>query len=173
MPPPAANDGAEAGNKYRLWFTEHALHGSNEDKGAATQVVSYLPMLQQALRDVAAWVEDGTPPPANSGYNVNDGQIVLASTAKERASIQPVVTVTANGKARAVVKAGKPVDLRMSVLPSAYGESVVFRILGTAGISVEIEKLGLSPRDFEVLERELDKPNGMILTSPQLPPPAI
>ena len=117
--------GAEAGNKYRLWFTEHALHGYNEDKDAATQVVSYLPMLQQALRDVAAWVEKGTPPPANSSYAVSEGQIVLAPAAKERAGIQPVVTVTANGKARAVVKAGMPVRLTAVVtVPPGTGKVI-------------------------------------------------
>ena len=117
--------GAEAGNKYRLWFTENALHGYNEDKDASTQVVSYLPMLQQALRDVAAWVEKGTPPPANSSYAVSEGQIVLAPAANERAGIQPVVTVTANGKARAVVKAGKPVRLTAVIsVPPGTGKVI-------------------------------------------------
>jgi type II secretory ATPase GspE/PulE/Tfp pilus assembly ATPase PilB-like protein len=42
---------------------------------------------------------------------------------------------------------------------------VVMRILGTGAVNVEMEKLGLSPRDFEVLKRELEKPNGMTLTT--------
>jgi PKD domain len=117
--------GAEAGNKYRLWFTENALHGYNEDKDARTRVVSYLPLLQQALRDVSAWVEKGAAPPANSGYRVDGGQIVLAATADKRAGIQPVVSVSANGKARAVVKAGKPVRLTATVaVPPGTGKIV-------------------------------------------------
>lgn len=117
--------GNEAENKYRLWFTENALHGYNEDKDARTRVVSYLPVLQQALRDVSAWVEKGTPPPANSGYRLVDGQIILAATAKERGGIQPVVTVTANGKTRAVVQAGKPVKLTATIaLPPGTGRIV-------------------------------------------------
>jgi hypothetical protein len=98
--------GKEAPNKYRLWFTENALHGYNEDKGVSTQVVTYLPMLQQALRDVSAWVEKGKLPPANAGYQVADGQIVLGRTAKERRGVQPVITVAAGGAARAQVAVG-------------------------------------------------------------------
>ena len=117
--------GTEADNKYRLWFTENALHGYTEDKDARTRVVNYLPVLQQALRDVSLWVEKGTPPPANSGYRVKDGQIILAATAMSRAGIQPVVTVTANGKARAVVKAGKPVRLTATAtVPPGAGKIV-------------------------------------------------
>lgn len=117
--------GAEAGNKYRLWYTENALHGYNEDKDARTRVVSYLPVLQQALRDVSAWVEKGTPPPANSGYRVDDGQVILAASAKERAGVQPVINVTANGKTRAVVKVGKPVKLSATItVPPGTGKVV-------------------------------------------------
>ena len=101
--------GAEAPNKYRLWYTENALHGANEDKDAATRVVTYLPVLQQALRDVSAWVEKGTRPPANTSYRVADGQIVVPATAAARHGVQPVVTIAANGGARAEVSVGQPV----------------------------------------------------------------
>ncbi|MGE3689870.1 MAG: hypothetical protein AB7F98_00660 [Novosphingobium sp.] len=101
--------GKDAANKYRQWFTENALHGYNEDRDASTRVVSYLPMLQQALRDVSAWVEKGTPPPANSSYRMADGQVILAPTATARKGIQPLVSVLANGGARAEVAAGQPV----------------------------------------------------------------
>jgi hypothetical protein len=141
--------GAEAGNKYRLWFTENALHGYNEDKDAATRVVSYLPLLQQALRDVAAWVETGTPPPANSGYTVNDGQIILAATARERAGVQPVVSLAANGKTRAVVKAGKPVRLSATVtVPPDTGKviSAAWDFDGS-GTFAEPAKLPAKPAD--------------------------
>ena len=104
-----ANYGKDAVGRYRLWFTENALHGYTEDKGAPTRVVTYLPMLQQALRDVAAWVEKGTLPPANTNYRMADGQVVVPETAAARRGIQPVVTIKANGAARAEVAVGEPV----------------------------------------------------------------
>ncbi len=64
-----------------------------------------------------------------------------------------------------VHQGAKNIDLRISILPSAYGESIVMRVLGTEGISVDIENLGLSKRDLDILLAELDKPNGMILTT--------
>ncbi len=104
-----ANYGKDAPGKYRLWFTQNALHGYNEDKDARTRVVSYLPMLQQALRDVSAWVEKGTLPPANTSYRVDDGQVIVPTTAAARHGIQPVVTLMANGGARADVAVGASV----------------------------------------------------------------
>ncbi len=104
-----SNYGKDAANRYRLWYTENALHGYNEDKDAATRVVTYLPVLQQALRDVSAWVEKGTRPPANTSYRVVDGQVVVPATAAARHGIQPVVTIAANGGVRAEVAVGQPV----------------------------------------------------------------
>jgi hypothetical protein len=73
------------------------------------RIVTYTPVLQQALRDMAAWVEKGTPPPPTTSYKVVDSQIILPPTAAARHGIQPVVTLTANGGARADVKVGEPV----------------------------------------------------------------
>ena len=74
-----------------------------------SRVVTYLPVLQQALRDVSAWVEKGIAPPANTSYRMADGQIVVPATAAARHGIQPVVTIAANGGVRAEVAVGQPV----------------------------------------------------------------
>ena len=117
--------GKEAGNKYRLWFTENALHGYNEDKDARTRVVSYLPVLQQALRDVSAWVEMGKAPASNSGYRVNDGQVMLAPSARQRMAVQPVVTVTVKGKSLTRVRRNAEVEFTAQVdAPPRAGEFV-------------------------------------------------
>lgn len=60
---------------------------------------------------------------------------------------------------------GKEIEVRVSVIPSAYGESFVMRILNPDGIRVGVEKLGIEPKLFEILLREIEKPNGMILTT--------
>jgi len=58
---------------------------------------------------VSAWVEKGVRPPASTSYKVVDGQVEVPPTAAERKGIQPVVSLKANGGARADVKAGKTV----------------------------------------------------------------
>jgi len=57
------------------------------------------------------------------------------------------------------------VEIRTSLLPGPNGESVVLRILTPDTISVSLEKLGIHPRLLEIFLRELNKPNGMILTT--------
>ncbi len=100
-----ATYGKDAPQKYRVWFTENALHGYNENKDAPTQVVSYLPVLQQALRDVSAWVEKDVKPADNSGYRIAGGQVILAASAAERKGVQSVVTVTGDDGTSGLLRA--------------------------------------------------------------------
>ncbi|MFA6253780.1 MAG: type II/IV secretion system protein [Candidatus Paceibacterota bacterium] len=55
------------------------------------------------------------------------------------------------------------IEIRASVIPSAYGESVVMRILNPESINVTFEKLGIEPELFEIFKREIHKPNGLVL----------
>lgn len=57
------------------------------------------------------------------------------------------------------------IDVRVSTLPSAYGESVVMRLLMSATSGLTFEQLGLRGNPYRVLEREVLKPNGMIITT--------
>ena len=57
------------------------------------------------------------------------------------------------------------IEIRTSLLPGAYSESIVMRILNPKSISVPIEELGIQPKLLEILEHEIAKPHGMILTT--------
>jgi type II secretory ATPase GspE/PulE/Tfp pilus assembly ATPase PilB-like protein len=57
------------------------------------------------------------------------------------------------------------VDIRVSILPSAFGESIVMRILRQDKGALRFEDLGITGTPYERLERELQKPNGMVLTT--------
>ncbi len=59
----------------------------------------------------------------------------------------------------------RKVDIRTSTLPSAFGESVVMRLLSTNAADLQITDLGLRKEDFDMLQQELGKPHGMILTT--------
>lgn len=56
-------------------------------------------------------------------------------------------------------------DIRVSTLPTAYGESVVMRILRSSSVGLKFEDLGLRGKAFNDLKREVERPNGMILTT--------
>jgi len=57
------------------------------------------------------------------------------------------------------------VEVRASVIPENYGESIVLRILNPKSISVPFEALGIEKQLFEILSKEIKKPNGMIMNT--------
>jgi type II secretory ATPase GspE/PulE/Tfp pilus assembly ATPase PilB-like protein len=65
----------------------------------------------------------------------------------------------------AIHLADDKVDVRVSTIPSAFGESIVIRLLRSAKIGLEFEKLGLRGKAFNDLVHEVQKPNGMIITT--------
>jgi hypothetical protein len=117
--------GAATDASFRLWYTDRALHGFDLKQEDETRTVTFLPVLQQALRDLSAWVEKGVVPPATTRYRIADGQIVLPPTARERLGVQPVVTVTIGGKDRAEVAAGQTVEFAGTIeAPPGAGKIV-------------------------------------------------
>lgn len=60
---------------------------------------------------------------------------------------------------------GKPVDLRVSVLPTMFGESVVLRILDRSQVSFDMEKLGFSDHDLNTYRQLIKKPNGIVIVT--------
>ncbi|MBI4117986.1 MAG: type II/IV secretion system protein [Parcubacteria group bacterium] len=57
------------------------------------------------------------------------------------------------------------IEVRISTVPGAYGESVVLRILNPKAIAVPFDKLGMEKRLEEIVRREIKKPNGLILNT--------
>jgi type IV pilus assembly protein PilB len=60
---------------------------------------------------------------------------------------------------------GNPIDLRVSVLPTMFGESVVLRILDRSQVSFDLEKLGLRRDDVALVRQLIHKPNGIIIVT--------
>ncbi len=56
-------------------------------------------------------------------------------------------------------------DVRVSTLPTTYGESVVMRILHSGSKGVTFDELGLRGDAYERLKKEVERPNGMIITT--------
>ena len=131
--------GAKLDDNYRLWFADHAMHvspgsylsvseGGNINHGYSsveTRIVSYSGILQQALRDIAAWAERGIAPPQSTNYHIDDGQVVVPARAADRKGPQPVVDVTVNGGVRADVKVGDSVSLSGTIEAAPESGSVI------------------------------------------------
>ncbi len=56
-------------------------------------------------------------------------------------------------------------DIRVSTLPTMHGESVVMRILHSGNRGVTYDELGLRGRSYVQLKREIERPNGMVITT--------
>ena len=62
---------------------------------------------------------------------------------------------------------GKPIDIRVSTLPTMYGESVVMRILDRGVVSLELDNLGIREEDLKQIKNILSLPHGVfIVTGP-------
>ncbi len=57
------------------------------------------------------------------------------------------------------------IEMRVSIIPSEYGETIVMRILDPAAIRLTLEQLGLRNDDLDIIRDQLKQPNGMILNT--------
>lgn len=110
---------------FRVWFTDRALHGDFEKQEFPTQTVSYLGVIQQALRDLAQWVEKETPAPESTTYTIEDGQVIVPKIAADRMGIQPIVNLTIAGEKRIEINTGESVTFTATIaVPPNTGEIV-------------------------------------------------
>ncbi|MHC4552635.1 MAG: GspE/PulE family protein [Planctomycetota bacterium] len=64
-----------------------------------------------------------------------------------------------------LVMGGNPIDLRVSILPTMFGESVVLRVLDRTQVDLSLEKLGLTEKDLDTVEQLIHKPNGIVVVT--------
>ena len=60
---------------------------------------------------------------------------------------------------------GHPVDLRVSVLPTLFGESVVMRVLDRGVVSLDLNKVGMAPAMLRQFREVIQRPNGIVLVT--------
>ena len=58
---------------------------------------------------------------------------------------------------------GRSIDLRVSDLPTVYGEKIVIRVLGGIGTVLAVDQLGMSEKNLEFFKSIIKSPNGIIL----------
>lgn len=64
-----------------------------------------------------------------------------------------------------LVVGGNPIDLRVSVLPTMFGESVVLRVLDRTQVDLRLDMLGLRPHELEMVNQLINKPNGIVIVT--------
>jgi len=60
---------------------------------------------------------------------------------------------------------GKPVDLRIAILPTIHGESCVMRVLDRGNVELALERVGLRPDDYDKVSKLINRPNGIVVVT--------
>jgi len=115
----ALGDGYE--NYFQIWFNDYADHVEPHNP----YLINYTGILQQAVRDVSAWAEQGRAPVQATVYEVSDSQIFVAKEADSRKGVQPVIDLIANTATKAAVSVGELVEFKASIkVPTGIGKVV-------------------------------------------------
>jgi len=69
-----------------------------------------------------------------------------------------------DGRIELIVQ-GRQVDLRVNVLPTMFGESVVMRVLDRSQVSLDLDKIGMRDDELRTFRRLISKPNGIIVNT--------
>ncbi|MFH1188351.1 MAG: GspE/PulE family protein [bacterium] len=93
-------------------------------------------------------------------YRLILNRIKLLSTLKINITNQPQ-----DGRFTLKRKTNKDIEIRTSIIPSEYGETVVMRVLDPQTIALHLTDLGFRKEDIVIVEKELRRPNGMILVT--------
>ena len=94
----------------------------------------------------------------NNIYHLLNSRIKLLSGMK-------LTTKIAQDGRFSIMEEKEEISIRSSLIPGAYGESIVMRILDPKSIQVKLEEIGIEPFLFSVIEQEIAKPNGLILVT--------
>jgi len=96
------------------------------------------------------------PPPAHIAPAISSRIKVMANLdiAERRLPQDGRIELTVNNQ---------PIDLRVSVLPTMFGESVVMRVLDRSNVQLDLDKIGLRDDELAIVRQLIHKPNGIVI----------
>jgi len=150
---------AEANAAPIIKFVDLILHQAIQDRASDIHFEPFETEFKVRYRVDGALYEMA-PPPRHLALPVISRVKVLANLniAERRLPQDGRIQRTINGK---------PVDLRVSTLPTQFGESVVLRVLDRSAIQLDLETLGMPDQIYDYILHTIEKPNGIfIVTGP-------
>ena len=70
-----------------------------------------------------------------------------------------------DGRMKLLLQSGRELDLRVSTLPTLFGEKLVIRVLDSAQAQLDLNRLGYEPEDLARLVEAIHRPHGMVLVT--------
>ena len=140
---------------------------SDEERANDAPIVKFVDVvMQQAIKDKASDIHFGVdgalyempPPPKSLAIPViSRVKIISGLNISERRRPQ-------DGRIQLKFQ-GRPVDLRVSCLPTSYGESVVLRVLDRTVVNLQLDSLGIGQDVLDKLREMIHLPNGILLVT--------
>ncbi len=168
--------GEMEGTEYDV--SEEASESDLEEVASQTPIIRFVNLvLNQAIKDKASDIHfepfedefkiryriDGAlyemaPPPKSLAIPVTSRVKVIANlNISER-------RIPQDGRIKMTI-AGHPVDLRVSTLPTQFGESVVLRVLDKSVVNLDLDTLGMPEDVFEAVNETIHLPNGIFIAT--------
>jgi len=152
----AAEGDIEGANSPVVKYVNYILESAVEKKASDIHINPYEKKIVLRYRIDGALVD--MPPPSVQYKKA------IASRLKLMAGLNIIEKrLPQDGRINYKISNGKTIDLRVSTLPSVWGENIVMRLLYSEAQNLDLSKLSFSPIQFEAIQKGLDSPYGMVL----------
>jgi len=163
---------------------DELAEGDLETMAAQAPIIHFVNLvLTQAIRDKASDIHfepfeeqfriryridgalyDMTPPPRQLALAIASRLKVMASLniAERRVAQDGRIQFTLTGQGG---RRERSVDLRVSTLPTQFGESIVLRVLDQSAVQLDLSQLGLPPEIYGALAEIIRRPNGILIVT--------
>jgi type IV pilus assembly protein PilB len=148
---------SQAGESPVIRYVNYIIQNAVKEGASDIHIEPGEKKIKVRLRVDGVLFESMNPPPQMSAAIVSRLKIMADLDISER-------RVPQDGRIRCVV-GGRKLDLRVSTLPSGYGEKVVMRILDTKSINVQLEDLGFDQHSLEIWKHQINEPHGIVLVT--------
>ncbi|MBL4810144.1 MAG: Flp pilus assembly complex ATPase component TadA [Phycisphaerales bacterium] len=148
---------AQAGESPVIRYVNYIIQNAVKEGASDIHIEPGEKKIKVRLRIDGVLYESMNPPPSMSAAITSRLKIMADLDIAERRMPQ-------DGRIRCTVQ-GRKLDLRVSSLPTGYGEKIVMRILDTKSINVQLEDLGFDDCTLDIWKGQIKQPHGILLVT--------
>ncbi len=148
---------SQAGESPVIRYVNYIIQNAVKEGASDIHIEPGEKKIKVRLRIDGILFESMNPPPGMAAAITSRLKIMADLDIAER-------RVPQDGRIRCVVQ-GRKLDLRVSTLPTGYGEKIVMRILDTKSINVKLEDLGFDSKTLEIWKSQIIVPHGILLVT--------
>ncbi len=148
---------AQAGESPVIRYVNYIIQNAVKEGASDIHIEPGEKKIKVRLRIDGVLFESMNPPPQMAAAITSRLKIMADLDISER-------RIPQDGRIRCVVQ-GRKLDLRVSSLPTGYGEKIVMRILDTKSINVNLEDLGFDDHTLDIWKGQIHQPHGILLVT--------